>query len=357
MGFSKFVLNRWYGGKSWGVLYPIVKASEILYSAGIALHRRRFSPERGNQIKLPVKVISVGNITVGGTGKTSFVIYLAKKLHQLGFSPAVLVRGYFSKVKKYARLDSNSNNLNPFLFGDEPVMMAKLLDEIPVWVGRDRTMTGKLAIESGSNVLILDDGFQYMRLERDVNIVCFNAQVGIGNGSLILKGPLREPLIALKRADAVACVGDGEKINDISAIAQKFGLPEPIRAHYNVKGLKNIRTGDFVPLDERAFAKVTAFCAIAVPYAFFKTLEDAGFQISLRKVFRDHHQYSKAEIEKIALEAESQNAHALITTQKDGVKIDRNWLNGIKLDLWELEVSSKIEREEEFLRWLTERLR
>lgn len=357
MSFSEFVLERWYKGKSWGILHPVVWLSEIFYSAGIALHRYRFLKRKGKRVRLPAKVISVGNITVGGTGKTSFVIYLAKKLSELGFSPAVLVRGYFSKVKEHAKLDSKSNNLDPFVFGDEPVMMARLLDGISVWVGRNRTITGRMAIGSGANVLILDDGFQYLKLERDVNIVCFNAQSGIGNGSLVLKGPLREPLDALERADILACVGSGVKVEKILEIAQRFRLPDTIMANYKVKGLKNLRAEESVSLSECRFVRVAAFCAIAVPFGFFKTLEDSGFEVLSHKVFRDHHRYSRDDIKKIALDAKSVNSQAVITTQKDGVKIDKMWLEELKLDAWELEIELSIEREEEFLRWLTDRLR
>lgn len=357
MGFSEFVLERWYNDKSWGILYPVVSISEIFYSAGIALHRYRFLKSEKKRVRLPAKVISVGNITVGGTGKTSFAIYLAKKLCELGFSPAILVRGYFSKVKEYARLDGNSQNLNPFVFGDEPVMMARILKEVPVWVGRDRTLTGRMAIESGANVLILDDGFQYLKLERDINIVCFNAQSGIGNGSLILKGPLREPLTALARADVVACVGTDAKSREILEIAKRFNLPDPVTASFKVIGLKNLRTAERILANERRFTKVVAFCAIAVPFGFFKTLEDMGFEVLVRKVFRDHHRYKANDIEKIANAAKSINSQAIITTQKDGVKINKTWLEEMKLDVWELEIELAIEREERFLKWLIDRLK
>jgi len=356
MGLSDFVLARWYGGKRWGFLYPLVGLSEIFYTKAMAYRTRRFLRGRCARVKLPVSVVSVGNITVGGTGKTALAVYLARGFAERGFSPSVLTHGYFSRVEGVARLDSSSGRLDFRTYGDEPILMAEALNGIPVWVGRDRASSGRSAVEAGSDVLILDDGFQHLRLWRDVDIVCFNAHVGVGNGSLLPCGPMREQMTSLGRADAVAYIGGGDGASEVSAVAAEHGLFGPIRASYVARGFRNVRTGELVGLDEFGFSRVGAFCGIAVPYGFFEALEGMGLGLVWRKVFRDHHVYRASELLRAVGEAESAGAEAVVTTQKDGVKISPEWLNGRRLDVWELVVELSVESEKELWEWLLGRL-
>ncbi len=354
---SEFVLARWYGGRRWGVLYPFAKAAELAYSVAATRRMHGFLCGRRARVKLPVSVVSVGNITVGGTGKTALAAYLARDFAKRGFSPAVLTRGYFSSVRGVVKLVGSAKTCDPRACGDEPVLLARSLDGVPVWVGRDRATSGRMAVDDGADVLILDDGFQHLKLWRDVDIVCINSRAGVGNGALLPIGPMREPADSIERADAVVIVGGDGGVPRFAARACERGLFGPVRAEYVVEGLRNIASGEFVRLDECGFGAVGAFCGIAIPDGFFKTLEVAGLKLVWRRTFRDHHFYSASELSRIVEAARAADAEAVITTQKDGVRIKPEWLVGAALDLWELVVKLVVEDEEAFWEWLLGRLR
>ena len=184
----------------------VLRAISIFYAAGVALraavYRCRLRPIR----KLPCFVISVGNITLGGTGKSPMVVYLAEMLRGMGYEVAVISRGYMGSAEKSGGMISDGRRLlmGPDAAGDEPYMMARaLLDEgVPVLVGQDRIRSGMLAVgHFRPHVILMDDGFQHCRLYRDLDIVLLDSQRPLGNGFLFPRGSLREPVSALKRAD------------------------------------------------------------------------------------------------------------------------------------------------------------
>ena len=254
--------------------------------------------------RLQHPVISVGNLSAGGAGKTPFVIALARALGQRGWAVDVLSRGYGRKEDGAARVDPGGS---AEVFGDEPVLIAREAGA-PVYVARERYQAGMLAERAADarscRVHILDDGFQHRQLDRDANILLLNREDW--DDRLLPAGNLREPRSAAKRADVIA-------IPDAEA-----GLEEELR-RWGWKGpLWRVRRRMDVP---QVAGPVVAFCGIARPEQFFAGLEAAGLQLAGRIAFRDHHRYSDADMERLYRAARAPGAGALVTTLKDRVRL------------------------------------
>jgi tetraacyldisaccharide 4'-kinase len=276
--------------------------------------------------KLSCPVISVGNITVGGTGKTPCVIMLAQMLQEDGFRPVILSRGYGSKSIKPVNIVSDGRNilLDSAITGDEPFLIAQSLRGIPVITGHQRIVTGKAGINQfGANVLICDDAFQHRQIFRDINLVLLDSQSPLGNNHILPRGRLREPLIGLSRASAFVLTRTDEtqQINNtISKLAQAGNIP----IFQSIHKPKDVIKGDYSsqwPISNLQGKRVCAFCGIAKPDSFKKTLLTAEAQVLSFDIFPDHHQYSQNELEKIKTKFIDRRADFLITTQKDGARL------------------------------------
>ena len=269
----------------------LIQARERLYKSGILPTLRLHHP-----------VVSVGNLTVGGTGKTPLVIALAEAFRDRGFHPVILSRGYGRTSRGIVTGGSSWKEL-----GDEPFLMKRRLGNVPVVVGADRYEAGLVAEKNNlGNIFFLDDGFQHRRLHRDVDIVTIDPIEWDSGEALLPSGRWREPKTALARAHA-ACV------QEIAETAMP-SLPIPsFRVRYEVDG---IFSGDnqVQPSDLKG-ASVVAFAGIAKPQRFFSTLESIGIHPSACVSFQDHHQYSKQEIDRLG-------GDILITTEKDAVRLD-----------------------------------
>ncbi len=268
----------------------LLQARETLYRSGILPTSRLNHP-----------VISVGNLTLGGTGKTPLVIALAEGLRDRGFRPVVLSRGYGRTSRGILAAGSNWEEC-----GDEPFLMKERLRSVPVVVGADRYEAG-LAAERKQlgNIFILDDGFQHRRLHRDVDIVSIDPLEWTSGELLLPAGRWREPKSAISRAH-VAC------IQEISGAAVP-SLPIPsIMVRTAVEGI--FKDGEAVPAETVRGRAVVAFAGIAKPERFFASLESLGIHPAKRVRFRDHHHYSHRDIEKLGGEV-------LITTEKDAVRL------------------------------------
>lgn len=281
------------------------------------------------------KVISIGNITTGGTGKTPAVIYFSQILSQVDYQVAILTRGYGgSKSKDGAVLtDGNKIFLTPEESGDEPFLIALNLKNIPIAVGKDRYAMGlQLQEKYQSNLFMLDDGFQHYALKRDVDIILIDALNPFGNGYMLPHGILREPLEALARADIViitkanlistAELEDLEKqlkeITSQQTIFKARHLPS-----YLVKlpvGKKNYLNAKKEPLDFLKNKKVWALAGIGSHRSFEKTLENLGALVHSIS-FRDHHVYSKKDIENILRRVQEKDI--VVTTEKDWVRLQK----------------------------------
>ena len=187
-------------------VYGVLRLVSVFYELGQGVRARLYRRKTFKSRRLKCRVISIGNLTLGGTGKTPTVMMVAETLRQKGYRPAILSRGYGGQSRKPVNVvnDGRQTLLSPKMAGDEPVMMARRLKTIPVLTGRNRYETGKYAMDHfGVDVLILDDGYQHLPLQRDLNILLCDASQPFGNGVVFPAGDLREPLTAMNRADVI----------------------------------------------------------------------------------------------------------------------------------------------------------
>ncbi len=343
----------------------LLAAASVLYGTGTSLRARAFRTGALKARRLPCRVISVGNITAGGTGKTPMTVYLARLLKNKGFSPAVVSRGYGGTASKSGGVVSDGARvfMDAAAAGDEPSMIAGLLRDIPVIVGRDRFRAGTLAVKRfHSDVIILDDGFQHMKLERDVNLVLLDHDRPFGNGRLLPRGPLREPLSALDRADAFVLTRSGPNAIAPELIAAMAGARPAFRSrHLGVfrrlvppgAGLgEDGETPHPSALNGRA---VFAFSGIAGNDGFIQTLKDFDCKVAGASGFPDHHAYDRADLARIISGARRTGADWLATTEKDAARVAG--MGPLPLDLAVIGVETSMGDDEgRFLDFLKARL-
>lgn len=268
------------------------------------------------------KVISVGNITLGGTGKTSLVEYLAAKLSQKGNKVAVLTRGY----KRDASLSGVRG------MGDEPAMLQKKLPQVPVVVDSDRLKAAARAIKDYAvDTLILDDGLQQWRIFKDLEIVTIDARNPFGNSRLLPAGFLREPLNALNRSDifVLTQVGPGQDTAGLTARLRQLnprGLI--VESRHCPQGFSNLNKPDeILSIDSFKGRYTVAFSGIGNPQAFENTVCSLGVNITEALRFTDHHDYTQTDLDGIIKCARERNLDTIITTEKDAIKIARLKIN------------------------------
>ena len=322
-----FTISIFYGG--------LVRLREALYKKGVLQSKR-----------LPCPVVSIGNITVGGTGKTPMTLYVAELIRSFGFKVAIVSRGYKGKAEKTGGIvyDGRKICMEPDQAGDEPFMMAKRLRSVPVIVGKDRFKAGMLAVkEFNPDVVLLDDGFQHLRLYRDIDLVLLDFNSPFGNGNLLPRGILREPASSLTRADALILTRSDSvpgpikaKLSDrIVYFSQKSSVYKTFHAPYIYKVVK--AAGD---IQDGALSKsqdwdseiitgrnVFAFSGIARNEDFKHTVAGFGCDVSGFAGFPDHHAYSDEDINTILRAAEDAGAEIVCTTEKDFARIGhrKNW--------------------------------
>jgi tetraacyldisaccharide 4'-kinase len=269
----------------------------LLYKLGIKKKRQ-----------LSVPVVSVGNITWGGTGKTSLVIYIAKCLASKGIRVGIVSRGYKGKARKPLVVSDGYHILCSWKdSGDEPWMIADTLLQynVAVAIGRNRFDAGNLLLKLlPLDIILLDDGFQHLPLRRDVNIVCLHAKKPFGHGLLLPAGNLRETKSALNRSHFTVVVGESKTTDFLQAKRQ-------------ICGFRNLAGGS-LSIDEKVFIT----CAIGNPHDFLDNLKELNIDIAGYKFYSDHHQFSEGDIENIASQAQSRGADTVILTRKDAVKIE-----------------------------------
>ena len=303
-----------------------------LYSLFMALRSYFYQNGLFKQHKLEVPVISIGNLVLGGTGKTPLVHYIARQLQQHNMKPAILSRGYKGTATSAINIVSNNTNvlLTAAEAGDEPRLLAEKLPGIPVLTGKQRFSTGRFAIDSfRADSLILDDGFQHMGLRRDLDLVLFNAQKRFGNGRVLPGGHLREPLTALKRADAFVIIEEDvtsdRDVAEFSRYLEGLHPEKPLfKGSYKPEQpLPAIISGnnESISFQDACKKEVYGFCGIARPESFKKTLLKNNFNLTGFKPFDDHQDYSENMINSLIAAASNSGAKALITTEKDFVKL------------------------------------
>jgi tetraacyldisaccharide 4'-kinase len=308
-----------------GALYGTLRAGLRLlsfpYRGGVAIRNRLYDRKILRQEKLPCPVVSVGNLTAGGTGKTPTVIFLANLLKGRGRRPAVLSRGYGGNAKSPVNIVSDGNRLLMGWpeAGDEPVLIAKAAPGVPVLTGPKRFLTGQYALRHlGADLLILDDAFQHRALARDIDIVLIDAALPFGNGFLLPRGPLREPAEALGRAHLLIRTGSGQQAEQ--PLPGTPSLPS-FRGIRRPQGLVDASTGRIVPPAALQGQKVCAFAGIGSPNAFRKSLEALGAEVSVFQAFPDHHPYRSSDLDTLRRLAKGSGAVRIVTTEKDGIRL------------------------------------
>jgi tetraacyldisaccharide 4'-kinase len=306
----------------------LLRLAEIPYRAAIRLRNRHYADPR-HQTRVAAAVVSVGNLTLGGTGKTPMVAWIARRLVERGLRVAIVSRGYGAQA-------GGAN--------DEARELALALPEVPHLQNRDRVAAARQAIEQhGAEAVLLDDGFQHRRLTRDLDIVLVDALEPFGFDHVFPRGMLREPLAGFSRAQVIVLsranlIGDAER----QAIAEKVHRFAPhadwVEAVHQPLGLRGL-DGGRAPLETLAGRRVAAFCGIGNPAAFAETLKRLGCQPVGLRALADHHAYAAADLESLAGWADAQQA-TLVCTAKDLVKIDPAWLAGRAL--WAVEIGLEI---------------
>jgi len=286
----------------------ILRAASHLYAA---VNRLNLNKRTDRSEAPPLPLISVGNLTVGGSGKTPFVIWLAGELRAAGFSPVILCRGDGGNSDTPQLLNSDSD---PLIVGDEALLLYRK-SGCPVIAGRDRCRGARMAGEHG-DIIILDDGFQYRQLQRTCDIVLIPAE-GIGNGFLIPAGPLREPPESLARADLIVRTGMAEATQPLGG-----------RREWSWRAVE----GGLLQLNGRKEAphKAVAITAIARPERFLASLEKLGIEVAATHIFPDHHRFSSADIAPVL-----DSGLPGVCTAKDAVKLTAIWPDSTPL--WVLE--------------------
>jgi len=292
-------------------LLAAARCAEPFYGLGVRLRNNLYDRGIKAAHDLGKPVISVGNITAGGTGKTPTVRWLAEQLLEAGHRPAVLMRGYKSAGG----------------ISDEREILAKELPGVPIVANPDRVAGAAQALQADpqTTLFILDDGMQHRRVKRDVNLVLILAAEPFGFGHLLPRGLLREPLAGLSRADAFLLTHSGEvdasRIEEITQTIRSHNSDAPIfRSDHLIPSLRAV-DGSTTDLESVRGKRIYAFCGIGSPASFFANLKKAGIDAAQSRAFPDHYAYSGQEWQDIQDAARAANADILITTEKDWVKI------------------------------------
>lgn len=339
MSLAGEVERIWYGPAGSGGLLPSLLAP-VAWGCrlGVTVRNRLYDSGVLPVKRPPVPCVSVGNLVVGGTGKTPVTKWVSRALAGAGLGPAVISRGYGGERKGPVVVVPGAGAAR--LYGDEPVMLALEQPGVPVVVGRDRWKAGVEAAENcGAKVLVADDAFQHRRLGRDLDIVVVDAARLFGNGRIFPGGPLREPVASLARADVVF-------LTRVAAAGE--ALPERRALLASLAPAAKIVESDIVPAGWRLFGpgmeaygppegEVFTFCGLANPGDFNRTLKEAGCRIRGGKSYPDHYRYGPGDLESLARAADRSGAAAAVTTAKDAVRIE-SWPGRVPLLVLDVEL-------------------
>ncbi|SPJ33202.1 tetraacyldisaccharide 4'-kinase [Kushneria phyllosphaerae] len=319
--------RAWYSGARWpGLLTPL----EVLYKNVTARRRQAYQSGRREIWTSPVPVIVVGNITVGGTGKSPLTAWLGRWLKDQGWQPGIISRGYGGHAPRYPFYVSDTSDVTHA--GDEPVMLAQQT-RLPVVVDPDRPRAARKLIAAGCNILLSDDGLQHHALGRDIELVVVDGMRGFGNGRCLPVGPLREPLSRLEEVDAIISNGDLQSPDTVAQYSMSL-VPSAWR---------HLNDGVCYSIDARPFdGRVHAIAGIGNPQRFFKTLETLGVVFDQHPL-PDHHRFS-------AQDVRFADNRPVVMTAKDAVKC-RAFANE---RCWSLDIEAC--PEPALIKWLASRL-
>lgn len=330
----------------------MISALAWLYSAAVGLRRNLYDRGWIKTRRLPVPVISVGNLSAGGSGKSPVTAWIARRLKDRGHEPAVVSRGYRGRHPGPATVVSAGDGplVEARVGGDEPVMLARQLSGIPIIVSRNRLDGATMAVTRfGARCVILDDAFQHRLLGRDLDLLLFDGADPIGNGRLLPAGCLREPIAAMARADAIVITradrAPAERIATLEALAREHCPRAPI---YHVRSHASAIVGpDGEPIGAASSLRgqrVVCFAGIARPTVFFEDVASLGARVVRTFSFPDHHRFSPAERSVILDAAAAAGAERTLTTEKDLARLGGAFSPAVCA----LRLATTVDREAEF---------
>jgi tetraacyldisaccharide 4'-kinase len=341
-----------YGRRRSIFLGAALSALSLLYRAGIGLRRALYKLGVLKIRGLPRTVISIGNITLGGTGKTPMVIAVAKLYAEAQRKPAVVSRGYGRRNESETMIISDGQAVlaDARSGGDEPVLISSRLSGVPVVVGGRRRRAAQLAVEKfDAGSIILDDGFQHIQLKRDLDIVLVDAADPFGNGKLFPAGVLREPVTALKRAHAVVITrADASGVSSAMETLKKR-IADVTDAHiftsvHRPVELIHCTDSSRKPLAVLRGERVFAFSGIARPASFLALLRALGAVIAADKAYPDHHNYTRSDLAEIYRMSADHRAGMIVTTEKDAIRLRESRPEGI----WALRIELVVNEREDW---------
>ncbi len=324
------ITRIWYSRhEGWGrklILFPFFLLS-LLYRVIVVRKRAVYSrPKRVRRVS-QAQVISIGNLVAGGAGKTPVAIHIAQRLQAMGRKPALLSRGWGRQNPKQTIIVSNGERILQSVekAGDEPTLIARSCPGLPVLVGPDRVELARLAVaEFGANVLVLDDGFQHLRLHRDLDIVVLDAANPFGNGHLIPRGPLREPISALARAGMIWLTkvdqSSPQQVETLANYLCSLTGRMPIRSTYEVVELIDEK-GNALPASALAGRRVMMMAGLGRPQSFAQTLQSLGAKVVAQKLLPDHGWISHQELESAEHNKNRQGWDLIAFSEKDAVRL------------------------------------
>ena len=349
-----------------GLVHGLLTPASWCYGAGVRARLWWYRVGGGRVRSLGRPVVSVGNLSVGGTGKTPIVIALGEALLSRGVGVAVLSRGYGGALERAGGLVSDGSG-RPHVerhqqaaverhqqaaadwtqAGDEPALIARRLPQATVIVGRDRAAVwSRVAPALGPGVCLLDDGFQHLAIARDENLLLLDATEPYADAALLPKGRLREPLSALARASAVVVTRVDQAapgaVDAIETLVRRVRSDLPLLyARFALTGLVEVGSGREAPLDRLKGVRVLAAAGIGRFESFVASLERAGASVADAMPFRDHHPYRRADLDRILARARDARAELVVTTEKDAIKLESLVRAGESL--WAARVEARVE--------------
>lgn len=326
------------------LLTPFACPLSLVYGSIIWIRNKFYDWELFSSSAFDIPIISVGNITTGGSGKTPLVIYLAELLNNNGKKPGIISRGY-GRTSQGMLLVHDGKKLLADVesSGDEPYLMARVLENVPVVVCEDRCEGISQLIKSNSaDVIIMDDGFQHRKVKRDLDIITISANDQKEDYRLLPWGKLREPLQNIKRANAIITTKTNNftppnfhtEIQSIYKGSLYFSTIVPILMKYDSTGYHKS-----LPPSEPLFG----FCGIGEPDSFIDSIGKLELKLSGKRIFRDHQEYTHTVITELSVQIKSSNCKAVITTEKDLVKLPDNFLT--EFDIYVIKIEMKFEDE------------
>lgn len=340
------------------LLTPLVP----VYALIIGLRNLFFDKSVFKSKKVDAKVVSVGNLTIGGSGKTPFVIYLTNMLKNSGYNPSVLSRGYGRNTKGYLLVSKDGEPLTEVQNCGDEIYQTVIECKVPAAVCENRVEgANKLLREVETNIIILDDGFQHRWIKRDIDIVLFDQKFlldnSIFNQSLLPLGIMREGFSSLHRADAIIinrkfC----KEINN--SLIEKFRIfNKPIfTSYYKAMSFVDMTRKTEYSIEDFNGQESLIISGIANPTSFLSVLKDVGVNTENKIIFRDHKNYTLKEVNRIRREYYKTNSHSVVTTEKDAVKLLQFSREFDDIDIFYLKIALCMDDEESFKRYLSENL-